>query len=552
MGKIAGNGISRARIWRSILGCAALLAVAPATSYAETGAAAVGWGTNIHAELASGYRDTYEVGPVPVLGLSNITSLAVGNGFNLALLSDGTVRAWGGNMWGELGDGTHRGTFAKAANVITVHELTGVTAIAAANSHALALLANGTVKAWGNNTYGQLGNGKGGTEKATGETQTLPKTVGGLSNVIAIAAGGGSNYALLSNHTLMAWGQNTNGQLGIGETGPELCLNELHVKEACSTIPRQVVVPTLGSKGQPEAKSLTGVVSVSAGAEAAYAVLESGRVMSWGANNMGQLGTGGEPLHVNIAPQEVRSASNGQALGNVLTVSGGTFDALALLKTGEVVGWGATGKGELGYVRVPAKCKKIACVQTARPIKGLESRKVSAISAGDNYSLAVSGGKVYGFGKNEVGQLGIGYALNATVPSAIEGIGPVSGVTAGRSHAFALLQSGVQPPPPLLSVEPGIGSLKLNWTLHDEEYKVEYSRGEAQEGGTCTESEGSEAGECEESEPSKPWLGPFKLGGQAHGYEVSGLEAQPYLIIVKSIANHRLERKRVIVATPLP
>lgn len=95
----------------------AILFVFPAVARAEAGAAAVAWGSNAHAELGVGYQDTFEESPVPVLGLSNITALANGSEFSLALLSDGTVRAWGNNPHGQLGDetgGRDTGTWAKA------------------------------------------------------------------------------------------------------------------------------------------------------------------------------------------------------------------------------------------------------------------------------------------------------------------------------------------------------------------------------------------------------------------------------------------------------
>jgi alpha-tubulin suppressor-like RCC1 family protein len=504
--------------------CVLLLALAPVAG-AETGAAAVGWGGNVHAELGAGYRDTYEESPVPVLGLENITALAAGSEFTIALLSDGTVRSWGNNTWGQLGDGTHLDTWEKDTNYVTVSGIAGAKAIAAANAHALALLENGTVEAWGNNNYGQLGDGKGGTDRATGENDTLPKVVSGLSNVIAIASGGGSNFALLSNRTLVAWGQNQNGQLGIGEAGPETCINELNISVACSTVPRPVV-----TAGGP----LAHVAAISAGENVAYALLEDGHVMSWGDNNMGQLGRGGEPLHVNITPGEVRSASSGEPLSGVVAVSGGAFDGLALLGTGEVLGWGAVGKGELGEVERSEECRTIPCLTEARPVRGLEGTRATAISAGEGYSLVVSGGKVYSFGLGEHGELGDGRIGNSDVPQAIEGLGPVSSVVAGnangigKSHALALLAAGVQPPAPLVSLQAGAGSLKVTWTLGSEKYKVEYER-----------------------KGQKTLLGWTTLGEQTHSFELARLEAVPYVVLVKSFGKHAMEKKRELLGTPL-
>jgi alpha-tubulin suppressor-like RCC1 family protein len=525
----------------------AILFVFPAVARAEAGAAAVAWGSNAHAELGVGYQDTFEESPVPVLGLSNITALANGSEFSLALLSDGTVRAWGNNPHGQLGDetgGRDTGTWAKGTNYVTVSGLSAVKAISAANAHALALLENGTVKAWGNNDYGQLGNGKGGTHKATGESESVPKTVEGLTGVVAIASGGGANFALLSNHTLMAWGENAHGQLGIGEAGPETCVNEIAQVLGCSTRPRPVLI----APGKP----LEHVAAVSAGQKDTYALLTSGHVMAWGTNNMGQLGTGAD-LHITDIPQEVKSASTGSALGGVVAVSAGAFDALALLESGQVVGWGAVGKGELGAVARPQTCKKIRCVETARAIEGLEHVKVTSVSAGEGYSLVVSGGKVFGLGTNEHGELGDGSSSSTTLPAAVEGLGAVSTVVAGsadgvgKTHALALLGSGVQPPSPPLSLEPGIDSLKLRWRLRAEEYVLQYDQ---------TPPEKCEAGEepptCNEGEEGAEGShGRIALGEQVNSFEFTGLEADPYLIFIKSTSKRHLEKKRVIRGTPL-
>jgi alpha-tubulin suppressor-like RCC1 family protein len=567
----AHNWISRWRTCLVLVASCLMLTAAPSSSFAAEGTSAAAWGENVKAELEAGYRDTYEDSPVGVAGLENISEVAVGSNFAVARLSNGTVLSWGNNPHGQLGDdkgGEHEGTWPHGLNYVTVNELSGVKQLAVANEHALALLENGTVEVWGGGDYGELGNGKGGTEYEEGgkphihrESSRVPIPVEGLSNVIAVAAGGGSDFALLSNHTVVAWGEDHAGQLGLAEAAPEKCFNEVKQELACST--RPLPVKTAGGG------VLEHVQAISGGEEDAYAVLEDGHVMAWGANQLGQTGTGGEVLHVNTVPAEVKSASTGEALTGVAAVASGGYHTLALLESGEVMGWGGAGP-DLGEMGTPEKCKQKSCIKTAKPIKGLEGIKASSIAASEKSSFALSGGKVYSFGKDEHGELGNGTTTDSAVPKVVEGIGAVRAIVAssttgtGKSFVFALLQAGVAAPAPILSVEPKEGALKINWKLPAPEYEIQYFRRsslpeecEAPEGGEEgappeeeeSTGEGGETCSGEETEPGEV-LGTFKLHN-VQSYELTGLEPVQYAIFVKSHNGDHLEKKRIIFGTPL-
>ena len=142
--------------------------------------------------------------------------------------------AWGDNAYGETGNGapTEGGCVCVPAPTPVVG-LTDATQISGGAIHVLALHANGTVTAWGYNAHGQLGDG------TTNESST-PVAVSGLSNVVAVDAGYEHNLALLANGTVMAWGDNYSGELGVGGSnfnggGPETCGTE-----QCSKVPVQV------------------------------------------------------------------------------------------------------------------------------------------------------------------------------------------------------------------------------------------------------------------------------------------------------------------------
>jgi alpha-tubulin suppressor-like RCC1 family protein len=174
------------------------------------------WGGNFFGQLGNGTDITSNL-PVPVIGLINAIAIAGGGGQSLALLKDGTVRAWGNNQFGQLGDGSSTNSMipvlVKGTGGIGV--LGDVIAIATGELHSLALLKDGTVRAWGANFSGQLGDGT----NTNSKFPVLVKGTGGvgfLGNVTAIATEGFHSLALLKDGTVRAWGNNFSGQLGDG------------------------------------------------------------------------------------------------------------------------------------------------------------------------------------------------------------------------------------------------------------------------------------------------------------------------------------------------
>jgi alpha-tubulin suppressor-like RCC1 family protein len=470
------------------------LAAAPSTGFgagrlsaAEVGSAGLSWGQNEHTDLGAGFKDNYEAGPVSVVGLTGVAEIAAGYHFSLALLSDGTVKAWGGNDYGTLGDGTRE----RSATPIQVSGLSKVIAIDAGGTHAMALLSNQTVMVWGSNEYGELGNGqlnprertnaKGEKEKTMmGTGSTEPVEVSGLKNVVSVAVGGGTDYALQENGTIMAWGRNDTGQLGLGVTGPEACRTFIGVIP-CSTKPRSVALT-----GLPEGVKAT---EVFAAGPAAYALLSNGEVRAWGHNLRGALGDG--TTTDRFAPVEVLNVRGeaGKNLSGVTTIGAGHEYALARLQNGRVVGWGANAAGQLGTSSTD-ECNGRAGSCSKRPIAvgGLEN--VTALSAGLGTSFALSNGELYSFGRNSPwGQLGDGSVEGpetcgiegspgrertlwcSRTPRTVTGIGAIAGIAAGQQHNVALLKSG-SGPPPLLGVSPEAQAVKVTWTFAASEYRL--------------------------------------------------------------------------------
>lgn len=190
------------------------IAAGPATVLAllEDGTV-MAWGWNASGEVGDGTRQEKDA-PVQVGGLSEVVSIAIGVGANggasYAVLADGQVRAWGPGESGRLGDGSTETSLVPVA----VSGLSEVTQVAAGAYHALALLADGEVWAWGAGFRGQLGTGGSGS----GYKSTVPVPVSGITGATAVAAAGYHSFALLTGGELEGWGDDSWGQLGDGET----------------------------------------------------------------------------------------------------------------------------------------------------------------------------------------------------------------------------------------------------------------------------------------------------------------------------------------------
>ncbi len=300
------------------------------------------WGRNADGQLGNGCCENSDV-PVPVPGLSGVTAVAASYGISMALLSNGTVMDWGENGNGQLGDGTAE---EDTPTPVQVFRLSEVTAIATGGSSGLALLKNGTVMTWGSDG---------------GVNSYIPVQVKGLSEVTAIAADGGHNLALLKNGTVMAWGENEYGELGDGTTND-------------SDVPVRVT-------------GLREVVAIADGADHNLALLKSGMVMAWGQNDWGQLGDGFDGGYgSNSGPETCGPTSCStipvpvSGLSEATAIATGYGQSLALLANETVMGWGEDFSGQVGSgTAVPGIDAPVA-------VSGLSG--VTSIAGGDVFSMA--------------------------------------------------------------------------------------------------------------------------------------------------------------------
>ncbi len=338
---------------------------------------------------------------------------ATGVNGTLALLPDGTLRAWGENDYGQLGDGTEtrRKAPVRVKGPGGTGVLTGVVAVGSVSRTSLAVRSDGTVWAWGENNKGQVGDGTT-TDRTTPVAVKGPGGTGVLGGVVAVSGGYEFSVALKADGTVWGWGANDDGQLGNGTT-------------TNSAVPVQV-------------KGLAGVVAVAGGVDGyhALALKADGTIWAWGDNYDGQIGNG--TTVDAVLPTQVKGAGGAGVLTSMVAIAAGETHSLALRSDGTVWAWGYNGYGQLGDGTTDTRT-------TPDKVTDLGGA-ASAIGSGSSHSLAVrTDGTVHAWGNNGDGQLGDGTTSERTKPVRVRGINRgsgVSGVLGGRYHSVAVRSDG--------------------------------------------------------------------------------------------------------------
>ena len=312
------------------------------------------WGYNDYGQLG-GRAGEHQSLPVKVALDEAAVSVATGVYHSCAVTLSGGIACWGRNLVGELGDGSTQARDGPVA----VSNLSGrVLSLDLGGSHACAVVVDGAVQCWGFNGFGAVGDG-------TGVNRSSPTTVEALGrNVRWISAGSGHTCAIASEGAVKCWGSNAAGQLGNGNQSDQLA---------------PAVVSGLSR----------GMVQVAAGDSHTCALDDQGDVWCWGANQAGQLGTGGgEALY----PTRVEGlGEKAKSLGS------GATHTCAVLLSGDTRCWGAYGGAQVGARGISSPVA----------VPGLP--RVRTISAGGAHTCAIDQtGALLCWGLNPWGELGRG------------------------------------------------------------------------------------------------------------------------------------------------
>ena len=354
---------------------AAALAAAPARPVAvpRTSGVLLAWGQNNDGQLGDGTTTNRDV-PVKVRlpKGARIVQARSGCFFTVALTSTGEVLAWGLNLDGQLGDGS----MLNSSKPVRVHipARTRIAQVRAGCAFAVARTSAGRVLAWGLNDVGQLGDGRAVNAMVPAWVRLPRHTI-----VTGVSAGTAHGLALTSTGEVLAWGDNQDGQLGNGRT-------------TSTNVPVKVKLPRAAH-----------VRAVSAGGFFSLAQTKKGGVLAWGQNNLGQLGDGntnGTDRTVTVKlPADTK----------VTQMFAGGFHAMVLTSKGRVLAWGNNGSGQLGTGNTNNSDVPVRVVLPAR------TKATGIASCLNNSFALTSKGRALAWGAEIFGELGNGVATNTTV-----------------------------------------------------------------------------------------------------------------------------------------
>ena len=385
------------------------------------------WGFNTNGELGIGSTSSANTPALVTFNSLNqgetISNLYVGEFHNFALTSSKRVWSWGSNNSNQINNSSSvRLTSPTIVSFSGLIQGETISTLILGSQHSLAMTSNARVYAWGDNEFGQLGNGS--TQRLTSPTLiTIPNLAQGES-VLSIHAGFKHTFALTSNNHIYAWGLNTQGQLGDNSLISKL-------------FPRVITISIL----QDSVYKLQTNSSIN---PTHFFTTIQGNAYGWGQNNNGKLGDGTTSTRTTPTKINFPSLQPGEEL---ISIKSGNAHTLALTNLGIIYTWGDGSLGALGTGNTNSRNNPATISFTNL----ITNERIVAIEVGGTHSLALtSNGRVFGWGSNYRGQLGNGNStglqtvLFPTVMtfSNLSGSETIQSIHAGYEHNFAITTLG--------------------------------------------------------------------------------------------------------------
>ncbi len=349
------------------------------------------------------------VAPASAAPLTNVKQLALGSEHSCALLNNGSVKCWGNNGFGQLGDGTKT----QRLNPVTVKAVNGsgallnVAEIATENHHTCARLKNGQVRCWGKNTGGQLGNN---TDTDSNRPVVVLDTdgAGAFTGAVQLAVGSGQSCVRLQNGQARCWGWNEQGEQGNN-----------------TTTNRPLPGPVLNEAGTGPLTAVTNIVAAGGGRTCASFTNGMARCWGWGGIS-GQLGNGDADSR--DLPAKVTKLENSMPLTQVAEIApGGVLHACARLTTGQARCWGHNQDGQVGDGTSSQRFRAVVVETASGPLEN-----IAQMAAGGTHSCALLTDKTARcWGLNDSGQIGDGSLTTRLHPvgvKAVSGAGALTGI----------------------------------------------------------------------------------------------------------------------------
>jgi alpha-tubulin suppressor-like RCC1 family protein len=358
------------------------------------------WGENADGRLGHENTSVYITGataPVVNLGVgAPAVALSSRDAHTCAILQNESVKCWGRNTSGQLGNGTftNRGASAGTMGIslpsVSLGALSAIQVVTGEN-HTCALLEDNSVRCWGSSSFGQLGQG-------TTTTSSFPVGVNvGGAFVMQLAAGANFNCAILGGGNVKCWGQNSNGQLGLG------VINTDHRGDGPTEM---ASLPDVALGASVFAQQLA------AGGHHVCVLTTSNMVKCWGLGAEGRLGNG-NTVDIGDSPTEMGINLPTVSLGagfSPFRIAAGNMHTCAVAPDGTVKCWGANTFGGLGLEDVDSRGDMAAEMGGNLSAVNLDGYGANELAVGVGFTCAAlpSIESMKCWGANSSGQLGLG------------------------------------------------------------------------------------------------------------------------------------------------